>query len=138
MIASQVREYDGLTFQGTCEIRRVGVEELRTRCLHLWMPWPALLLADVAKKGLKYGDEDDEASKADKEVAYKPLADFLKAKLGEFVKEGECNCSHSETLAHCLASSLTLDDMLTLSPFDLDTHSRALHQVDDVTLCHRG
>ena len=44
--------------------------------------------ADVAKKGLKYGDEDDEANQADLTSTYKPLIDYLKAKLGDSVKDG--------------------------------------------------
>lgn len=47
--------------------------------------------ADVAKEGLKYGDdEDDEAEIANIEAKFQPLAIYLSAKLKDAVKKGEC------------------------------------------------
>ena len=45
--------------------------------------------ADVAKKGVKYGDDADTADVAEAAAQYKPLTEYLTAKLGESIKEGK-------------------------------------------------
>lgn len=51
------------------------------------------LYPDVAKEGLKYGDdEDDEAETASIMVKFQPLAIFLQEKLKDAVKKGKFDC----------------------------------------------
>lgn len=56
------------------------------------MPHSGLKLQDVAKKGLKYGDEDEDAQeKAELEMqkkAFKPLLDWLKKQLQGQIGDG--------------------------------------------------
>ena len=52
--------------------------------------WKNLSFQDVAKKGLKYGDEDPEAEKKQMEEyteQYRPLLDFFTKKTNDLVKE---------------------------------------------------
>lgn len=50
-------------------------------------------MQDVSKKGLKFGDEDeDEAEKkelAAQNIAYRPLTDWLKKELAGQISDGE-------------------------------------------------
>lgn len=55
--------------------------------------WGGLKFQDVAKKGLKFGDEEDDVEAKEEEqelkAAFQPLADYLKNELAQFVENGQ-------------------------------------------------
>jgi len=74
-----------------------------------------MAIHDVSKKGLKFGDEDeDEAEKkelASQNIAFRPLIEWLKQDLTGQISDGE-----STNYDFCLNSSVILTNRLVTSP----------------------
>lgn len=66
---------------------------------------------DVSKKGLKYGDEDEDAAERKElnaqNIAFGPLLNWLKRELKGQVSDGECSSllTQSQRLSHPMITS---------------------------------
>lgn len=60
-----------------------------------------LRFQDVAKDGVKFGDEDDDEKKEEEDLksTFAPLVGYLKKELAEFVDKGASACSPDGTTA---------------------------------------
>lgn len=67
--------------------------------------WGGLKFQDVAKKGLKFGDEGEDLDAKEEEdelkATFKPLANYLKKELAEFVDDGQSLFSPDSPSATC-------------------------------------